>query len=101
MPSGPIRYEVLASVRGELRASWELYMREEHIPEVVVAGGFSGAVLEQDGEGRYRIAYLAPDRPALDRYLRDQAPALRRAALERFPEGVALGRAEWQQLARW
>ncbi len=101
MPSGPIRYEVVANVHEALRATWELYMRDEHIPEVVAAGGFAEAAFEQDQDGRYRVAYLAPDRATLDRYLRDQAPALRRAALERFPEGVALERAEWQQLERW
>lgn len=76
-------------------------MQTEHVPEVIAAGGFIGATFERGDGGRYRIRYLAADRAALDRYLATVAPALRRAALARFPEGVALARDTWQVVAAW
>lgn len=76
-------------------------MQFEHVPEVIVSGGFLGATFERGDGGCYRIRYLAADRGALDRYLATAAPALRQAALERFPEGVALTRDTWQVVAVW
>lgn len=101
MPSGNVIYEILATVGDAVRPSWELYMQSEHVPEVIAAGGFLGATLERGDGGRYRIRYHAADRDALDRYLATAAPALRRAALARFPEGVTLSRDTWQVVATW
>lgn len=101
MRTGTIIYEIQASVRADLRADWESYMRGEHVPEVVAAGGFLGATLERGEEGRYRIRYLAPDRERLEAYRRDAAPRLRQAALDRFPAGVELAREDWEVLAGW
>ena len=101
MESGTILYEVLATVRDEIRASWELYMQSEHIPEVIEAGGFRGAVLERADGGHYRIGYHAADRAALQRYLDEAAPAMRAASQKRFPEGVTLERAQWEVVRTW
>ncbi len=101
MESGTILYEVLATVRDEIRASWELYMQTEHIPEVIEAGDFRGAVLERAEGGHYRIGYYAADRGALKRYLEDAAPAMRAASQKRFPDGVTLERAQWEVVGRW
>lgn len=101
MQGGNIIYEIRAEVRDDLCEAWESYMRTEHIPDVITAGGFVGATLERAADGRYRIRYVAPDRARLDQYIAAAAPALRQAALARFPQGVDLARAEWEVLAGW
>lgn len=101
MRTGNMIYEVRATVRDDLRADWEFYMREEHVAEVVAAGGFLGATLERGDAGRYRIRYVAADRIRLEAYRRDAAPRLRQAALDRFPEGVELSREDWEVVAGW
>lgn len=101
MRTGNIIYEIQASVRADLRAEWESYMRDEHVPEVVAAGGFLGATLERGDAGRYRIRYVAPDLERLEAYRRDAAPRLRQAALDRFPDGVELAREDWEVAGSW
>ena len=101
MQAGNVIYEILAVVEERHRSAWELYMRTEHVPEVIAAGGFLGASLLRGEPGRYRVRYVAPDRAQLERYRREVAPALRQAALDRFPDGVALDREEWDVVAGW
>ena len=101
MREGNIVYEIRAVVRADLREAWEAYMRDVHVPEVIAAGEFLGASIERDAASRHRIRYLARDRGRLARYLAESAPALREAALRRFPEGVDLAREEWEVVAGW
>lgn len=101
MKPGNITYEVTAVVRAELCEEYETYMREHHIQDLMSTGAFLGASLSRSSPGRYRIRYEATDRQALDRYLRHEAPRLRRHAMDRFPEGVSLEREEWTVLAVW
>jgi hypothetical protein len=101
-PAAPmISYEITAQVRPDLAPGYETFMRERHIPDLLATGAFAGATLQRSTPGRYRIRYLAHDRAALDRYLATDAPRLRGHVLEVFPEGVTLGREEWDVLARW
>lgn len=93
----PMIYEVTATVRADLVAGWEEYLRDRHVAEVVATGCFASATLA-GGEGRYRIQYLAPSREALARYHRDHAARLRADALARFPEGISIEREEWPVL---
>lgn len=101
MTSGQLVYEVRAVVREDLVDSWLSYMRQDHIPDVVVAGGFVGATLEAGDGGRFRVRYIAPDAATLDRYLAVAAGPLRQHALARFPEGVDLDRDRWVLHGNW
>jgi len=96
-----VTYEITATVRAELCAAYERYMRERHIPDLLETGAFAGASLSRSAPGRYRIRYEAHSRAALDDYISAHAPRLRRHFAETFPAGVELTREEWAVLASW
>ena len=97
----PVVYEVIAVVRDDVREAYERYMRERHVPDLLDTGAFVDASIAVASPGRYRIAYTAAGRAALDAYLRDHAARLRAHFLEEFPEGVDVSREEWTVLERW
>ena len=96
-----VTYEVTATVRPDLVAAYERYMREAHIPDLLATGAFVAASLSRAGPGRFRIRYEAADREALDEYLATHAGRLRADFLRHFPEGVELTREEWAVLQQW
>ena len=96
-----VTYEITATVRADLCEAYERYMCERHIPDLLKTGSFAGASFSRSAPGRYRVRYEAYDRAALDRYLAEHAPRLRRHMSEMFPEGVELTREEWSVLALW
>ena len=93
-----VAYEVTAEVDDGLCTSYEQYMRDVHIPDVLASGHFSEAHFEALGAGRYRTRYMAKSREALDQYLAEDAPGLRQDFLNHFPDGVSLTRQEWTVL---
>ena len=54
-----IIYEVTAVVEARLAETYERYMREHHIPDVLASGCFERAELTSATPGRYRIRYQA------------------------------------------
>lgn len=96
-----LSYEVGATVRAELCAEFESYMRGRHIPEVLTTRCFIGASFAITGEGRYRTAYHVADEATLQRYLEEHAPALRADFAKHFPVGVELAREVWREVERW
>lgn len=96
-----IIYEITASVREDLVGSYEKYMRERHIPDLLETGFFARAFFTRSGENRYRIQYHAHDQEALDNYLKTKADFLRNDFLEHFGEGVDLSRENWEILQAW
>lgn len=96
-----VTYEITATVRADLCNTYEKYMTERHIPDVLETGAFAGASFSRTAPGRYRIRYEAHSRVALDRYLKDSAAGLRAHFSETFPDGVVLTREEWDILAAW
>jgi hypothetical protein len=96
-----VTYEITATVRADLCEAYERYMRERHIPDLLETGSFAGASFSRSAPGRYRVRYEAHDRAALERYLAEHAPRLRRHMTESFPEGVEISREEWDVLAIW
>ena len=96
-----VTYEVTATVAPELAASYEAYMRHEHIPALLATGCFTAARFSRGEPGRYLMRYDAPDRAALDRYLAGGADLLRAEFTAKFPSGVALTRAVWEVLHEW
>ncbi len=96
-----VTYEITATVRSELAAAYESYMRDRHIPELLETGCFVAASLGRSAAGQYRIRYEARDRESLDRYLAEHAPRLRQHATEMFPEGMQIAREEWTVLEHW
>ena len=96
-----ITYEITATVRPELRADYEQYMIDRHIPDLLDTGAFEGATFSRSSDGRYRIRYEAISREALDQYLYEHASRLRQHFTDTFPDGVELSREEWQMIHNW
>ena len=96
-----VTYEVTSTVREDLCAAYELFMRERHIPDLLETGCFVQASLSRSAPGRYRVRYEAHDRAALDRYLAEHATRLRAAFAKEFPAGIEASREEWTVLGSW
>lgn len=96
-----IAYEVTAKVAEDLRARYELYMRERHIPDLLATGLFTGARLARSEDGSYRARYELADRASYDLYIARHAPRLRDDFISHFPKGVELSREVWTTLTAW
>ena len=96
-----IIYEITAIVDAGLIESYEKYMLERHIPDLLETGFFGGAKISRSGANRYRIQYEAHDKSSLDEYLNTQAARLRADFLTHFPEGIELSRENWEVLRSW
>ena len=96
-----ITYEVTATVRDDLRARYEVFMRERHVPDVLLTGLFLGAHFLRADDGRFRTRYELADRPSLERSLATHAARLRADLQAPFPEGVELSRDVWSELIAW
>jgi hypothetical protein len=96
-----IRYEVLLEVDAARAAAVAEYMRDVHIPEIFATGCFRSIRFERSSPTRLRTSYAAQRAGDLEEYLRDHAPALRAVFQTRFPEGVAVARETWTEVALW
>jgi hypothetical protein len=96
-----IVYEVTAIVDARLAETYERYMRQQHIPDVMASGCFQSADLASATPGRYRIRYEATTNEDLERYLAIHAARLREDFASHFPEGVVLSREVWTTMQRW
>lgn len=96
-----ITYEVTSVVGEGLRARYEVFMRERHVPDVLATGLFVGATFMRADDGRFRTRYEFADRSALERYLATHAPRLLADFAAHFPEGVELERDVWNVLTVW
>lgn len=91
-------YEITATVSDELIETYEKYMSETHIPDLLATGYFKIAYFTRSIENRYRIQYHAHDQKALDDYLEKDAPSLREDFNSHFPAGIEVSRENWEIL---
>lgn len=91
-----IIYEITTTVSDELLETYEKYMREIHIPDLLATGYFGKAYFTRSGENRYRVQYHAHDQKALDDYLEKDAPRLREHFMSHFLKGIELSRENWE-----
>lgn len=96
-----IHYEVTLEVEGGRAAAVAAYMLDTHIPEIFATGCFRSIRLERAGPNRLRTSYAAERGSDLERYLQDHSAALRAAFQARFPDGVAVARETWTEVALW
>lgn len=94
-------YEVRLEVASGERSRLERYMLDTHIAEVLATGCFESAEFAELEPGRFRTCYRAADREALDRYLRDFAPALRERMTEEFGTTFQASREVWRVVRRF
>lgn len=83
-------YNVTIKVSKEIQAAWLLWLREEHIPEVLSTGCFIDAsvyrLLEvDDSEGpTYSVQYKAESKAQYNLYIEQHAAALRQKSFEKW-----------------
>lgn len=94
-------YEITAKVGSHLAGEYERFMREQHIPDVLATGAFDMAGFTFSDDGYYQVRFRARSREALENYLNEHAPRLRKDFLGRFPEGIELQRREWNPIQTW
>ncbi len=95
------RYEVTVSVRDDLRARFERYFADRHIPEILATGCFVDIRFERAESGVYRTVYHAASRADLDRYLTEHTARFRADFLQHFPDGVTPSREIWTEIGSW
>jgi hypothetical protein len=95
-----IHYEVTLECSETTAPALEQWMRNSHIPEMLVTGCFVAIHFDRSDQ-RFRTVYQAASTGELDRYLRDHAADMRERFHRRFPDGVAVSRESWQQLQSW
>ena len=74
-----ITYEITVDVAPKLVETYESFMRQEHIPDVLATGCFQQASFTRSDRGRYRIRYEVGTAEMLESYLAAHAPRLRDA----------------------
>ena len=94
-----INYSILADVPVDIKDTYESYMIDRHIPDLIETGCFASASLLRSEPGRYRARYAAYDRESLERYMTQHAERLRAHVAETFSEGIKFEREEWEILA--
>jgi uncharacterized damage-inducible protein DinB len=77
------------------------FMVERHIGDVLDSGCFVSAHFMQESATRFRTAYIATSRDALDRYLAEHAPRIRNEFSKRFGDNVRMTRTVWEPRGDW
>ena len=88
-------YEVTAMVRADLEETYQRFMLERHIQDLIATENFSSVTFARSKPGRYRVLYYARSREALDKYLSEDARRLREDFMTHFPSGIEISREEW------
>jgi hypothetical protein len=96
-----VTYEVTAKVGSHLTGEYERFMRDQHIPDVLNTGAFTSASFHIAIGGLYQMRYEAESRESLERYLNEDADALRKDLIGRFPDGIEFSRREWDLIQTW
>jgi len=97
-----ISYEVTTTLNDASAAErFSDWMCEQHIPQVVAAGGFVGAELARLTETKFRTRYLARDQAALDAYLGKHAERLREEFALHFGSVATNTRDVWTVVDTW
>lgn len=87
-----IIYNVTVNVEHDVHDEWLAWMRQTHIPEVLSCGIFTESRMfkilgdEESGGTSYAIQYLCPTLNDYHRYRDEFAPALQKAALDKFKD---------------
>ncbi len=95
-----IIYNVTVNVEKAVKDEWVQWMREEHIPDMIDTGKFTGArmvrvlVEEEMGGITYSVQYYTESKATLEQYYREDADRLRTEALRRFPNKFVAFRTE-------
>ena len=91
-----IIYEVNLEADAAIAGPFDTWLRD-HIADMLQFNGFLSAEILDDPEtppGKIRriVQYRLRDQPALDRYLRDEAPRMRQDGIDKFGDGFSAQR---------
>lgn len=93
-------YNVTVNVEEAVQHEWIQWMKEEHIPDMIATGKFTGArmvrvlVEEEMGGITYSVQYYTESKDVLESYYREDAERLREEALKKFPNKFVAFRTE-------
>lgn len=85
-----IVYNVTTRVEQRVAADWLVWLKEEHIPDLIQTGCFTHAVIlklidTDDSEGpTYAVQYHAESKSLYERYIEHHAENMRQKALDRW-----------------
>ncbi len=81
-------YNVTVTLEKEIHSEWLLWMRENHIPDVMRTGCFTehkiGKLVTNEDEITYAIQYTFKERNDLTNYQQNHAPRLQKIHSEKF-----------------
>lgn len=92
-------YEITAETDEDIADEYCRYLVEKHMPDMIATGCFESATIFRD-DSRFRVCYFSESEAALEKYLTSFAEKLRSDALQHFPAGVAVQRANWEFVAK-
>lgn len=84
-----IIYNVTVNIDDSVHDEWLHYMKTKHIQDVVNTGCFSSGsifkiLVEEQSGTSYSIQYRCPNKAAIERYMRDFAPALQKEVKDKY-----------------
>lgn len=85
-----IIYNVTIKVHGSIKEDWLLWLKEEHIPDVIQTGCFTHAVILRlievdDTEGpTYAVQYYAESKGLYNNYIENHAAAMRQKGFDKW-----------------
>ena len=103
-----LAYTVRCTFQDEdLARDWVIWLRDEHLAEVVAAGAMDAEVLwldptDDEGSVTCQVCYHFPSREAFESYERDHASRLREEGLRNFPleRGLVYARSTGEVVVR-
>ncbi|MBU3713410.1 MAG: DUF4286 family protein [Ferruginibacter sp.] len=84
------KYNVTIKVLHEISSEWLIWLKEEHIPEVIATGCFTSATIHRllevdDSEGpTYNVQYKAESKAAYNLYINKHAGLLREKSYKKW-----------------
>ena len=87
-----IIYNVTTKLHHSIHEQWLLWLKEEHIPELLATGCFSDAkilrLLEVDEEEgpTYAVQYFAESKALYNRYLEHHAATMRQKTIDKWQD---------------
>lgn len=82
-------YNVTVNIDENVNEEWVKWMKDDHIPAVLATGHFHGSTFskilaEEAGGFAYSIQYLAKSMEALEKYMAEEAPRLRKEFQDQY-----------------
>ena len=100
-----IIYNITTNIHESVHDQWMIWMQHKHIPEMIATGKFISARLvrvlveEEMGGVTYSTQYTTDSKATLEKYYREDAPALQAEEQKLFGEKMLTFRTELQVIS--